>query len=288
NMIVPDLYNLYAEVNGQPIKQGGDIIPYATTTAFAENTGIGALYQAYSAENRFNHFYYQFNINQFAGEDDQTYGLASNNKHKFAIAMAGMDNLSASLHTWYQTINQAHELGHNLNLSHGGDENVNYKWNYYSMMNYSYSFRMPHTTDYFANKWQGTCSDGKITSLFEPSDEVDTMNLYLNYSYGTSPIIDTQSMSERNIQISDDLDPITSDLNNNGQIDNSILCRIAEGYSGSIAYTVYQMNDFNDWAEIKQHIYYNKSDLNITSLTSATRPELTTLSDQQVFVCKKN
>ena len=32
-----------------------------------------------------------------------------------------------------------HELGHNLGLRHGGDENLNYKPNYWSVMNYLYS-----------------------------------------------------------------------------------------------------------------------------------------------------
>ncbi len=34
-----------------------------------------------------------------------------------------------------------HELGHNLGLRHGGDENVNYKPNYLSIMNYSFQLR---------------------------------------------------------------------------------------------------------------------------------------------------
>ena len=48
-----------------------------------------------------------------------------------------------------------HELGHNLNLGHGGDEAHNCKPNYLSVMNYAYSSGIPNgglawTLDYFA------------------------------------------------------------------------------------------------------------------------------------------
>ena len=38
-----------------------------------------------------------------------------------------------------QGITFAHELGHNLGLMHGGDEDLNYKPNYLSIMNYAYA-----------------------------------------------------------------------------------------------------------------------------------------------------
>ena len=54
------------------------------------------------------------------------------------------DDLIVSLQCYLSTSNVAntimHELGHNLNLRHGGDENLNYKPNYNSVMNYIYQF----------------------------------------------------------------------------------------------------------------------------------------------------
>jgi hypothetical protein len=35
-----------------------------------------------------------------------------------------------------------HELGHSLGLQHGGDEDLNYKPNYPSLMNYAYDFQL--------------------------------------------------------------------------------------------------------------------------------------------------
>lgn len=49
-----------------------------------------------------------------------------------------------SLQCWNSDANQSivamHELGHNLGLRHGGNEEVNYKPNYNSVMNYLYSY----------------------------------------------------------------------------------------------------------------------------------------------------
>jgi hypothetical protein len=41
---------------------------------------------------------------------------------------------------WQQAGTLMHELGHNLNLRHGGDVNTNYKPNYLSIMNYQFQF----------------------------------------------------------------------------------------------------------------------------------------------------
>lgn len=54
------------------------------------------------------------------------------------------DDMIVSLQCYASTTNTAntimHELGHNLNLRHGGDGNCNYKPNYNSVMSYRYQF----------------------------------------------------------------------------------------------------------------------------------------------------
>ena len=54
------------------------------------------------------------------------------------------NDLIVSLYCAVSTVNVAntimHELGHNLNLFHGGDDSCNYKPNYNSVMNYRYQF----------------------------------------------------------------------------------------------------------------------------------------------------
>ena len=54
------------------------------------------------------------------------WGLSYNN--------SSMINLTVN----FQAATIMHEFGHNLGLRHGGDEDQNYKPNYYSIMNYMY------------------------------------------------------------------------------------------------------------------------------------------------------
>jgi hypothetical protein len=69
------------------------------------------------------------------------YGLTSNSSGQAELPG---DDLIVSLYCYGSDGNVAntivHEVGHNLNLRHGGFENVNYKPNYNSVMNYEYQF----------------------------------------------------------------------------------------------------------------------------------------------------
>ena len=68
----------------------------------------------------------------------------------------------------------AHELGHNLDLHHGGDTDCNGKPNYNSIMNHRYQFRGIDTTcqaigNAVANYSMGVRAALNENSLFEPS-----------------------------------------------------------------------------------------------------------------------
>jgi hypothetical protein len=77
-----------------------------------------------------------------------------------------------------------HELGHNLGLRHGGDENVNYKPNYLSIMNYSFQLRgIPN-----ANRLDYSRSD--LPDLIE-NDDPASPNDGLNESLGIQDGTDT-------------------------------------------------------------------------------------------------
>ena len=69
------------------------------------------------------------------------YGTNSNSSGQ---AEVWGDDLIVSLYCANSDTNVAntilHEVGHNLNLRHGGDENCNWKPNYNSVMNYKYQF----------------------------------------------------------------------------------------------------------------------------------------------------
>ncbi|OGB24701.1 MAG: hypothetical protein A3I66_18095 [Burkholderiales bacterium RIFCSPLOWO2_02_FULL_57_36] len=65
----------------------------------------------------------------------------------FPTASASGLNLLINL----QASTLMHELGHNLGLQHGGNENANYKPNHYSIMNYMYQFAGLSATPNTAN-----------------------------------------------------------------------------------------------------------------------------------------
>jgi hypothetical protein len=79
--------------------------------------------------------------------------------------------------TWSPTENAAgfmHELGHTLGLHHGGQDNVNFKPNYHSVMNYMW-WRARHATEgppgplftQHINSWELTYSDRAFNDLNE-------------------------------------------------------------------------------------------------------------------------
>jgi len=92
-----------------------------------------------------------------------------------------------------------HELGHNLGLHHGGDENANYKPNHYSVMNYMYQFaglsatpNSVHAAEryYLAHNLKGKT----LCGLVENSPCGD--QFILSYSDGSSADLDENNLSE--------------------------------------------------------------------------------------------
>ena len=106
-----------------------------------------------------------------------------------------------------------HELGHNLGLRHGGTEDVNYKPNYMSIMNYRYQLRgieRPDGTKYF----------GYSTRVYKDLDEnkLDEKTGFGRNAYGLyyrgAPAWEAIDFN-RNGKIDDE--PVSVDLNRDGE-----------------------------------------------------------------------
>ena len=69
-----------------------------------------------------------------------------------------------------------HELGHTLGLHHGGDDDINFKPNYYSVMNYTWQF--PDTSLFTDLSWRLVYSNAALPTLNENS---------LNEAIGLNP-----------------------------------------------------------------------------------------------------
>lgn len=117
-----------------------------------------------------------------------------------------------------------HELGHNLNLEHGGNNNVNHKPQYFSVMNYAYQMGLTSgsTTGSMDLSHQNTALDEN--SLYETSYPTTSGNHDLKHycanpggggAYVTAPSADEQVDWNCDGQISQR--PVSYDINGDGQ-----------------------------------------------------------------------
>ncbi len=98
----------------------------------------------------------------------------------------------------YQAGTIMHEFGHNLGLRHGGDEDSNYKPNYYSIMNYLYTLNGLSTIGneegdrfYRLAGLRGMTRGGLLNS-----PEGDPANFKMDYSDGSGASIDETNIVE--------------------------------------------------------------------------------------------
>ena len=93
-----------------------------------------------------------------------------------------------------------HELGHNLGLDHGGDESINYKPNYWSVMNYMYQLAGldPDPTSNTAyQRWRlakGDSTPSLCNLIGSPCG--DSSQFVMSYSNGTSMGLDENKLNE--------------------------------------------------------------------------------------------
>jgi hypothetical protein len=117
----------------------------------------------------------------------------------------------------------AHELGHNLNLRHGGNEDVNYKPNYNSVMNYQYQF-------------PGIDNDCTLPG-----------NGVLSYSIGIRPPLNENNVDEREGICGSGNGP-GRDWNGDGDaLDFGFPWDLNAAYGDGLFTT---LTDWNDWANL--------------------------------------
>jgi hypothetical protein len=143
-----------------------------------------------------------------------------------------------------------HELGHNLGLKHGGNEDINNKPNYYSVMNYLYQMKglgsSPKSTSaverYFSNKeangftWDTRCQleGGPCGSSFR-----------IDYSDGSGNSLDENSLNETALIGRGGFVGVYADWNlDNKQNTGSYALDLNDDGTKQI------LRDYNDWANL--------------------------------------
>lgn len=163
-----------------------------------------------------------------------------------------------------------HELGHTLNLRHGGDDDIRYKPNYYSVMNYTWQIRnslgpLPTTAtpaqqaaynlyQKFSNSWKLDYSDRAWNSLDEKAlNEKDgiggepSVYVPVGLAYPSDPndlkplnIVNTLGAADFNGNGIIDLSPYVLDINWEDARPNT-----------SGVHDLDELNSYDDWSNIK-------------------------------------
>lgn len=132
---------------------GGNQVPWACTVTLSNVAGATSLYRLkaeHSDVRRRLAFHYALFANALgdvtcANSGNGVSGNAELSGNDLAVALGAtgltLGNQSGINRTInWQSATLMHELGHNLGLRHGGDEDVNWKPNYLSIMNYHYQY----------------------------------------------------------------------------------------------------------------------------------------------------
>jgi len=186
---------------------GGNLVP--STTAVGFDPTVGGIDNFYDIKRqhidyaRNSIFHYMLMANsQNADGSGGSGGIAEVNANDSIITLGGWGLNSATSTKVNELINvQAstimHELGHNLGLLHGGDENKNNKPNYLSVMNYLYAVAgLPEIGDIDeGDRYELEYCTGTVNGLTNsPFDSYE--DFILDYSYGSAVGLDESSVNE--------------------------------------------------------------------------------------------
>jgi len=245
---------------------GGNRVPYS---AFIDMSAPA------SSSNSFYYYKYKymdlkrlpvFHYILMADQDiaQASWGLGEVLGNDISITMGSSGLNSTSTFDLNQLINlQAstlfHELGHNLGLLHGGNDQINFKPNYVSTMNYLYTMGLPQmgtaseADRYYYENFSATQPCGKTFSqvLNNPS----TTTFVMNYSHGTNPAINEAAVLET-IGLSGTAG-VGIDYNCDGIISPTAYSRNLNPMGDNLSSST--LNDFNDWAAVSLLFYQNAS-----------------------------
>jgi hypothetical protein len=149
----------------------------------------------------------------------------------------------------YQASTVMHEWGHNLGLYHGGGDSVNYKPNYFSIMNYHYQLSgLPTLNDNPGDRYYlyrrntfGDCS--LVTSTSQLTNNFNSASFKMDYSDGAGSALNEASITESSGLYRSGSSAI--DYNCNGNSGNSGFAKDLNGEGGNTSLT-----DHDDWGTI--------------------------------------
>jgi hypothetical protein len=250
-------FNLYSKsYTGLPSHPGGNELTFSKYMQYLYHQDSLHSLTYYRDENldprRSPVFHYGLIGYQFSTNPESTMGMAELAKDKgqalsFAVGLGGLDKDQISEQDIVGTQVSAimHTLGHNFGLKHGGHEHVNFKPNYYSVMNYAYAQNLPDVSMLVA-KLKNSCHAQVHRFIWEP-----TQTQYINFSNGSGQDIDQYNINENSQFFNDSLGTLAIDYNNTDTFDNGVSCNLAIADT-SVATLPAVLTDYNDWGQIAQ------------------------------------
>jgi hypothetical protein len=233
---------------------GGQSVPSAACVYLGPQAGCAGDLYKYKAQyfdvRRSSIFHYAlFGISQLPSGAGGSSGVAELPGNDFLVTLGGWNlnatpgsNLNKLIN--YQAGTFMHELGHNLNLRHGGNENTNYKPNYYSVMNYLYQLDGLSSSATGLGPYQRwKCSQGQGCALTQSATTSNSMAI--SFSNGSGTALVESSLSEvANIGRGADAG-VYADWNFSGAQDAGTFQRDLNQDSA-----ISTLNDYDDWTNI--------------------------------------
>ncbi|MFP8777848.1 hypothetical protein [Hydrogenophaga sp. RWCD_12] len=174
-----------------------------------------------------------------------SWGRAELLGNDFVLTMGDISAASQWL-TNEQAATFMHELGHNLGLRHGGNEDKNYKPNYLSVMNYLKDGVSPGNTFWPFREWQEAfgsvrCSQGST----HPQCSADPVPFVIDYSDGSSLPLNEAALYEGANVGRGALTGVYADWDEDGSLGATAVSRDLNG-DGVVGF----LGDYNDWAAL--------------------------------------
>jgi hypothetical protein len=249
--------NLIQDYGQGGLLSGGNHIVDASNPSAIILGGVHlASFQAYEAANfapnRRGYFHYALMAHRY---DPGTGDLGSSGNaaivgSELMVTLSCWAGLTTSLAKTHIRNTIAHELGHNLGLRHGGDEDCTFKPNYSSIMNYQYQF------------------PGIDTSCLGLGDL--SGNEKIGFSRGERRSLDEEHLDETAGMCTDSIVPV--DWNGDAILGTSVAFDLnsSADFDCGGAFTV--LHDFNDWI----HLDIASVSPSFASESGAPIPKITT------------
>ncbi|MEL0649369.1 hypothetical protein V6248_18230 [Pseudoalteromonas agarivorans] len=240
---------------------GGNTVPFNNYTPFEYDLSSPSLFvykMEYTDITRRPIFHYLLMAN--SGNEDGSIsgsGIAEISGNDLMVTMGGWGltldtQIATNIAYNYQASTIFHELGHNLGLYHGGDEEVNFKPNHLSSMNYLYQLAGLSTIGnnegdrYYERFYPGNANCDITPNTNSHLGSTD--NFIIDYSSGSSANLDESTILE------------VQGLNRNGSLPvdfncNAINTESLTSFDTNQDNTISILSDVDEWSMINLQFY---------------------------------